>query len=388
MSGPEHHHHHHRHHGVTKSPLRVVLEMLMCVIGIYVCFAVWSLKQERVVTMPYDLGDGKMKMFKNPFVINLTQNFCAAFVGLAFVLLTSGNEIDKMQSGQTDVETSTDNKKKQQHTFPFKEIVLVGFCATFASPFGYAAMRQLSYPIVLTVKMCKMIPVILIGSLLYRAKYSLEKYMTVVLITVGVLAFSFMEEENEKADSGRKSSSLVGLGLVVINLVMDGFMCSCQDNLVKKKKWNGSSIMLATNISAFLWGVVALTSFEFLPHNGITRPELSSAIEFFVAQPESLMDVLLMGILNASGQVFIFQTIALFGSLTVTAMTLVRKVGSVLLSIYVHKHNVTGSQWAALLTVFVGIVLETRINIKEKSTKHPKDSDIEKPSEPLKNKDE
>lgn len=341
-------------HKKRSSASLVVAQMCMCVVGIYICFAWWSLKQERVATQTYDMADGTKARFRSPFVINLIQSACATFVALALLLLSSQPLIAVGSSGATYTRQW------------IGKAIMIGFCCTFASPFGYAAMSRLSYPIVLTMKMGKMLPVVIVGTLWHRTKYSVEKYWTVLLITCGVISFSMLEESHEHADTGR-SSSLLGLALVFVNLIIDGFTCSTQDVLVKKFHWSGNRVMLTTNTFAVLWSAAALIAFELLPSNGITTRELSNSIAFFVQQPDALVDVALMGLTNALGQFFIFQTIALFGTLTVTAMTLVRKVGSVLLSIYINNHQVSDGQWLSLAVVLLGVLLETRINIREKS---------------------
>ncbi|CUI14860.1 membrane-associated protein, putative [Bodo saltans] len=338
---------------MTRAPTSAVMvlaQMCMCVVGIYACFGWWSLKQERVATQPYLLADGRREKFRNPIVISVTQTLAGTFVAMSLLVLSRQPLVAPNVKGW------------------IKNVLLIGLCAATASPFGYAAMSRLSYPIVLTVKMGKLLPVVIVGTFWHRTKYSIEKYVTVLLITSGVIAFTFLEESHEREDTGR-SSSLLGFLLVFINLLVDGFTCSTQDVLVKRHHFSGNRVMFVTNLCASLFAGVALVTMELLPSNDITSPQLSSAMAFFMQQPEAFQDVATMGILNALGQFFIFQTIALFGTLTMTTMTLMRKVGSVLLSIYIHNHSVSGSQWGALVVVFVGVLLETSININSKKTK-------------------
>jgi solute carrier family 35 (UDP-galactose transporter), member B1 len=330
-----------------KTAAMVLAQMCMCVVGIYACFGWWSVKQERVATQVYVLADGRREKFRNPIVISFAQTLAGTFIAMALLVL----------SRQPLVAPNV--------TSWIKNAMLIGLCAATASPFGYAAMSRLSYPIVLTVKMGKLLPVVIVGTLWHRTKYSIEKYVTVLLITAGVIAFSFLEESHERKDSG-KSSSLLGFLLVFVNLLIDGFTCSTQDVLVKRHQFSGNRVMFLSNCFATLFAGLALVAMEFLPANGFTSPQFSSAAAFFIQQPDALQDVAMMGILNALGQFFIFQAIAMFGTLTMTTMTLLRKVGSVLLSIYIHNHSVSGSQWVALVVVFAGVLLETSINVKGK----------------------
>lgn len=358
----------------------VVLQLLLCAVGINVCFTVWSLKQERVATKPYTFGDGSQHPFRFPLVLNLVQNLFSASIGV--LLLKFVSKISLWPTKSDAVDGDTNNKKggdDGQGLIPL--LISIGFTQTFASPFGYLAMERLSFPIVLCVKMCKMVPVVVVGSVVHRVRYSAEKYATVFLITAGVLLFTLLEdaaeaEEETSASKAKKrverASSLMGLVLVAINLGMDGFTNASQDVLSKRYKWCSNRMMCWSNLSAAMWSVAAMALLEVFPvHLGILKPEFSEAMWFFKASNEALWDVAAMGLMNALGQLFIFRTISLFGSLTVTAITLVRKVGSVLLSIVIHDHVVNGKQWGSLVFILVGIILETRISIKEKSRQSP-----------------
>lgn len=174
-------------------------------------------------------------------------------------------------------------------------LFLVGFTNVFATSLAYAAMRRLSFPVVLTMKMSKMIPVMVVGFFYHHTRYPTRKVLACLLITVGILTFYLLDENSysQKAMSrpGNKdkynnvdnatfnartatnynskgnnssndflpsvnlldnpsstatnhgktrqiffwpSSGVIGLFLLFANLVMDGFTNSTQDVLVKK----------------------------------------------------------------------------------------------------------------------------------------------------------
>ena len=370
------------------SAASTLLQMGWCVAGIYLSFGLWSLLQEKLTTRPY-LVDGEPRKFHYHLVLNLVQMSTAALLSyLVMVAESSFNAKYREHQHhhhhhhpQPNQEVKKiDEKKKGSELAPAGEkipavkkgsnvmlvIATVGFSCAFASPFGYAALKYVSYPAVLTAKMCKMVPVILVGMVYHGTKYSIPKCLDCLCITIGVLAFSFLEDKGGK-DSGR-SSSLVGLLLVGINLTLDGYTNSTQDVIVKVHKWSGHKLMFGTNLSAALWTAAALLATHggayFFPE--VVSSEMAGAMDFISRQPEAGWDLVMMGLLNGFGQFFVFRAMSVFGSLTVTAMTLVRKIGSVMLSIWFHNHSVSAGQGVALGLVVIGVIIDTVLNVREK----------------------
>ena len=60
-------------------------------------------------------------------------------------------------------------------------------------------------------------------------------------------------------------------------------------------------------------------------------------------------DIFALGMCSAIGQVFIFITIAKFGALTASLMSLTRKVTTLTASIVIYHHDLTGVQLAGLI---------------------------------------
>ncbi|EPY36001.1 solute carrier family 35 (UDP-galactose transporter), member B1 [Strigomonas culicis] len=376
---------------------KVLLQMLFCVCGIYVCFAYWSLLQEKLVKRPYvlkpqpsapPLGDAALpqeSLFSAVFTILLFQAIAGAAVGHVLCLL-EGRNADAAAAAPT------------WHREDCYQVLSVGLTGVFGTSLGYAAMRRLSYPVVLSAKMSKMIPVMIVGTLVHRFRYPLVKVLACLLITAGVLSFYLLEDTAKlrARDQGRHSPSegRVGLLLLFFNLLSDGYMNSTQDALVKRQRLTGNQLMRLMNlvytglllalllllevvpeaavqqlVGAALQPVspAAATAAQRLVHEQVAFCDLSRTLRFMRHYAGAGRDLLVMSGCNALGQYFIFRTIYLFGSLTVTAMTLVRKVGSVVLSIVVHGYPVLPLQCGSLLLVLVGVVLEAKSNLKAKA---------------------
>jgi len=80
--------------------------------------------------------------------------------------------------------------------------------------------------------------------------------------------------------------------------------------------------------------------------------EMMAAINFILKNPDVLMPLIYFSAAMALGNVFIFQLQAGYGALTVTLTTTVRKLISVVLSVFMFGHNMNAMQWVAVAIVF------------------------------------
>ncbi|KAI8822686.1 UAA transporter [Fimicolochytrium jonesii] len=321
----------------------MVAELAVCVVGIYTCFLTWQLTQEAVTTQLY--GGQKFRHF---VFLNVVQSLCASLVGFIYVRLI----------------------KKQPLGRPSKELwtgyIQCAFLTTVAPQFGYEALKHIDYPTVILGKSCKLVPVLLMNFLIYRRTFPAQKYLIVALITAGVSAFMLLhkQEDDAAAKRGGRSNSLYGLGLLLVNLLMDGAVNSTQDRIFHKFKVTGASMMVYLN----LLSSAAMTLYLLL--NPFTA-ELSSALTFCHAHPRIVADILLYGFCGAIGQCFIYHTLERFGAVSLVTVTVTRKMFSILLSFFWFDHHVSLGQWAAVGLVFTGIGLEAvmkRAPSKEKAT--------------------
>ncbi|KAF1964206.1 hypothetical protein BU23DRAFT_562121 [Bimuria novae-zelandiae CBS 107.79] len=97
--------------------------------------------------------------------------------------------------------------------------------------------------------------------------------------------------------------------------------------------------------------------------------ELTNAINFVTTYPAVGWDVLAFAACGAIGQVFIFHTLAHFSSLLLVTVTVTLKMLTMLMSVVLFGHQVTGMQWAGVSLVFGGIGAEAWYQRVEKEAK-------------------
>lgn len=311
---------------------------LVCVLGIYASFLTWGILQERVSSTPYhssgQSGSSGRRYYRYFIVLNLAQSLMASLVAIVYSYVR-GINLHLRMSGRE-----------------LRQYMLVGFFNCIGSPFGYASLKHIDYPTMILGKSCKLVPVMLTSVLFYGQRYPLTKYASVALITVGVSLFMLLHD-NEQAESHKRANSVYGLVLLSINLVIDGVTNSSQDRIFKEhKSVSGMQMMVMMNLCSSLYMALYLLAYPF-------STELRDSLLFMHQFPTVVNDIALFSLCGGLGQIFIFYTLEKFGSMSLVAVNVTRKLFTILLSVVWFGHHLTVSQYLAVALVFSGIILET-----------------------------
>lgn len=97
----------------------------------------------------------------------------------------------------------------------------------------------------------------------------------------------------------------------------------------------------------------------------LAAPIMLQSLRFLASHPTALAPLSAYAALGGMGQIFIFETIAHFGSLTLVMVTVTRKLFTMLLSVFVFGHTLTPGQWAGVGVVFAGIGVEAGFKRRE-----------------------
>lgn len=197
---------------------------------------------------------------------------------------------------------------------------------TFAAPFGFAALAHISYPAMVLAKSCKLVPVMVMNVVLYRRAFARHKYVVVTLVTVGITMFmGFGGEGNKKhrakgQDDPTLWHSVIGMTYLFINLVLDGATNSTQDEIFARYKVSGQQMMLWINLfSTILTSLISVLPLPYIP---VLHPskggetEFKNALHFLRTHPTIIYPLAQFALTGALGQLFIFETLQHFGSLT------------------------------------------------------------------------
>ena len=168
---------------------------------------------------------------------------------------------------------------------------IYGVCYTLAMIFSNSSLKHVNYPTQVLGKSCKMIPVLLAGTIfgskctahssLVARKYSLRKYISVFIITFGIVRIPcchtlrvVFQMMSKKKRISQESNSTIGLILLFLSLCMDGVCGMQQDVVVPRFKPSPLRLQQMLNVFGVLVSFATATltgellpGMQFLLHN-------------------------------------------------------------------------------------------------------------------------
>ncbi|KAJ7601099.1 UAA transporter [Mycena floridula] len=364
------------------------IRLALCVAGVYSMFLLWAIAQERL-SVPFQSIDGvSADKFHSPLFMGTCQSILSSLSAFIYIMVRRKRSETWYQSlglappGLTLANGTASNGKangsaysKTSKPLTYKSLLLRYLqCSAFitsAAPFGFAALSYISYPAMVLGKSCKLVPVMLMNVVLYRRKFAPYKYLVVFMVTVGITVFMGFggKSKKAKATSDHPYANLIGTSYLLINLALDGAVNSTQDEIFTRYKVTGQQMMLWINL--FCTVISSLLSILPLPYIPVIHPssdgktELMGALSFIQTHPTIIRPLAEFALTGALGQLFIFETLQHFGSLTLVTVTLTRKLFTMLLSVVVYKHKLSFGQWLGAAIVFAGITVEAFVKRKD-----------------------
>lgn len=170
----------------------------------------------------------------------------------------------------------------------------------------------------------------ILGVILAGKRYTIQKYIFVLMIVVGVIMFVYKPKEE-----GDKTNSYIGLALVGMSLLADGVLGAIEDRMRAATQPSALNFMLSINFfSAIILCVASIASLEIVDF-----------YEFATKHPEVLHRIALAAFVGSFGQIFIFMMISEFGPLPCSIVTTTRKFFTVLISVFFMGNPLRDMQW-------------------------------------------
>jgi len=233
--------------------------------------------------------------------------------------------------------------------YMFAGVSLSNVVATWSQ---YEALKYVGFPLQTLGKCGKMIPVMVIGTLWLGKKYTPRDYLSVAIVTGGVMVFMMTGEISYGED---KEDTPYGLALILAYLFFDGFTSTQQERLFRGKM-SPFQQMLYVNLCSGLLSLVALMG----------KGELGSSVMFTLTHPTFLVHSFGLSLCSVCGQLIILTTIKDFGALIYAALMTLRQFMSILLSCIIYMHAPSMLQWLGIGVSFAGLVY----NEKNKASAH------------------
>jgi adenosine 3'-phospho 5'-phosphosulfate transporter B2 len=294
------------------------MKLGFCAIGLQASYLTWGALQEQIMTQSYGEGDDK-EQFKSSQFLVFVNRILAFVAALAITQFT----------------------QQPKHTVPVHKYSFPSLSNVMSSWFQYEALKFVSFPTQVVAKASKVIPVMLMGKLVNGQTYPAWEYGINVLLSMGVALFSFSQTADPSASEEEEGNSAVGIFLLLGYLFFDSFTSNYQSALFKEHKMSKYQMMFGVNLfSCFftMWSLIG---------NG----NLAPALGFFFRHPQFMYHTVILSITSATGQLFIFHTIATYGPLVFTIIMTTRQVLSIFLSSFLFGHTFSSQGWVGIGTV-------------------------------------
>lgn len=300
------------------------LPALRCIVygvGIVSLLGVYGVLQERVMTLPYD-GE----YFKVTIFLVFCNRLCAVLYSIIMARV-KGEEFSATAP-----------------IWKYAMVSLSNFCATTCQ---YEALRWVSFPVQMLGKSFKMMPVMVWGMAISQKKYSCTDWFIAAAVTAGVTAF--LVSGDIHAPHAVQYNSLMGLLLLAVFLVCDGFTSTFQEKLFKQHSTTKYNQMLWINLGS------AAISLSLLVGTGM----FSKALAFSTSHPRFMIDALAISGAAVGGQFFIYSMVEEFGALAFAAAMNVRQVVSISISYAIYSKPITVMQICGLTVVFSALFFKS-----------------------------
>ncbi len=305
-------------------------QFLACIFGLQASYLTWGVMQEELMSAKFNptpaTPSGKFPSATFCVFSNRLLAIIVAFIACQMVHGTV------------------------KSTAPLLSFTPCSLSNTMSSWAQYKALNYVAFSMQTIFKSTKVIPVMLMGTVLKGASYSLTEYAEAVAITTGVAVFGLNRESSHKSSSssgaeeeGAWSGDAIGFALLCMYVLSDSFTAQWQSKLYKQygkiDQWH---MMYGVNVSSIIITMSAL----------VLTGELYLSLEFLYYNPVTIWFQILTAITSATGQIAIFTTIKLYGPIVFAIIMTTRQVFSIALSNLLFGHHMTLAAFFGALVVF------------------------------------
>jgi len=300
-------------------------KFIICALGIFFCYSYFAVLQEKITRDPYghDVNEDGSKGERFSYALTLVAVQC-----LCNWIFAKGMLLAQPQ------------KEDKTPTFYYISSSLTYLLAMVTSN---VALRWVPYPTQVVGKSAKPIPVMILGVLVGNKRYDLKKYICIITIVIGVALFMYKDGQNNSSIN----EETIGLGelLLFLSLSMDGLTGAVQDRMRAAAAPSGKQMMLGMNGWSTIMVAVAL----------LATGELMEFVAFAAKYPYLWINLGMLALTGALGQLFIFMMVSGFGPLSCSVVTTTRKFFTVLFSVFFLGNVLIVRQWCGAVLVFAGL---------------------------------
>lgn len=224
----------------------------------------------------------------------------------------------------------------------------------------YEVLKYLSFSVSTLAKTMKVVPVMIWGYVLDGKKFAPREYAEATVVTFGCFLFvvnrgweSAVERRYEMnaadASLARRWAMDVGVFILVLYFVCDGFTSSYQQTMYRRDNVTATAQVFFTSIFTTIF------SFIWIVFTG----QMNAAMEFIFQHPTAAGDILLLSIASTVAQFSIAYTIRSYSAVILASIMTARQFLSVLISCYVFGAPLNVVQWVGVSLIATPFVAKT-----------------------------
>ncbi|BGP58402.1 hypothetical protein JCM8202_001905 [Rhodotorula sphaerocarpa] len=264
---------------------------------------------------------------------------------------------------------------------PYFAYALVAVFNFFSTTCQYQALRYVSYTTQSLAKTSKMVPVLVVGALVWRKKYVTREWVAAGVILAGCATYLFAAPPTPHGSHAKAAAldndtlaGLLGSAFLIGYLFFDGLVSTTQERVFGKNPSSSDPFgpdspvldqMIWTNVFA---GLIAMVASAASTAVGDFWPN----VKLLLTSPSLIWDVCVFSAASALGLIVLLNTIASFGALTSSLIMTIRQFLSILINagIFGNFASVSMLGWTGVFWVASGIWI--KINRKYDPPKQPR----------------
>lgn len=258
---------------------------------------------------------------------------------------------------------------RKQPAIPFRNyVIMVTLFFTVSVINNYALNFNIALPLHMIFRSGSLIANMILGIIILNKRYSVSKYISIALVSVGIFICTYMSAKQLSSNSNSSDEDgvlafvwwLIGIAMLTFALLMSALMGIFQETLYKKYGKHAKEALFYNHC-------LPLPGFLLLASDIYNQAVLFTQSEPFEIPVlgKALPIMWLYLIMNVITQyvciraVFILTTEC--ASLTVTLVVTLRKFVSLIFSIIYFQNPFTAWHWFGTFVVFIGTLLYTDV---------------------------
>ncbi|KAM0753575.1 UAA transporter [Meredithblackwellia eburnea MCA 4105] len=334
--------------------------------GLLTAYTLYGLLQERIMRGSY--GPNHERFTSSALLIIVNRLFSIA---TALAIIASRKDSGGSPS---DLENQTGRTGKWRRLYPasplfaYAAVALFNFLSTSAQ---YEALKYVSYTTQSLAKCAKMVPVLLVGSIVHKKAHKPNEWIAGAVLVLGCGTYLFSQpprtsSHHSSASTGEGTSLEAFLGALCLSayLFFDGLVSTTQERVFGKNPKVADPFgpdspvldqMIWTNIFAILIGLV--TSIV-----GTATGNVTHDLYMLFTTPALVWDVCAFSAASAIGLAVLLNTIASFDALTASLIMTVRQFLSIVLNagVYGNFSSVGIVGWVGVAWVASGVYIKMK----------------------------